>query len=286
MTADATHYWITVLDIEGFSTRTDPVQRSLRAAMYEVTEDAEEQAGLLGRAAATEDRGDGLLTLWPATVPPVLLAGALVRALNDGLAQKAAMYSPAHAMRFRLALHQGLAVRDERGWSGDAVNTACRLVDAQPLRDVLTAAPEAVLAFIVSDEIHHAVIRHGHRSIDPAAYAPLRFTAKNGRPFRAWVHVPGLPVPPGLPDGTSGTGGGAGADAYDGAAPAAASAPHPADRPAAAAPAPARETSSTVTLNAGVVHGDQIARDKVVTVHGTGTGSGAAPTPGQGPVRP
>ncbi|MEE1789217.1 hypothetical protein PUR28_00115, partial [Streptomyces sp. BE308] len=48
-----------------------------------------------------------------------------------GQTEYARVFSEEHALRCRLALHQGLVTEDPQGWSGDAVNTACRLVDRQ-----------------------------------------------------------------------------------------------------------------------------------------------------------
>ncbi len=98
-----------------------------------------------------------------------------------------------------MALHQGLVQPDARGWSGDAVNTTFRLVNADPLRQVLTEAISARMVFVVSDEIYQNVVRHGHRTIDPAAYLPMTFRAKHDRVIKAWVMVPGYPAPPGCP---------------------------------------------------------------------------------------
>ncbi|RKT17546.1 hypothetical protein BX285_1923 [Streptomyces sp. 1114.5] len=251
MTLAAVHHWIVVLDIEGFSTRPNPVQRSLRQAMYEVLRDALAEAGLPDGAVATEDRGDGVLVLVQPQVSPVLLAGALVRALDDCLAEKARIFNEAHALRLRVALHQGLVSRDADGWSGDAVNWTFRLVDAAPLREVLARAGRANLAFIVSDEVYQAVVRHEYRTVDPAAYLPVGFEAKHGIPARGWITVPGYPAPPGL-DGGSGPGTGLG--------------PGPAAAPAAPAPAPGSGGAPTggVVFHAGVVHGDQVAGDKNV----------------------
>ncbi|MGP4002736.1 hypothetical protein [Streptomyces sp. 8N706] len=332
MAAEATLYWIMVLDIESFSTRTDPIQKSLRAAMYEVLREALAQADLPERDIVVADRGDGVLMLVPPTVSPVRLAGALIRAFDDGLGQKAAIFSAAHAMRFRIALHQGLAAPDGQGWSGDAVNAACRLVDAQPLREVLKAAESAHLAFIVSDEVYRGVIRHGHRTIDPAAYLPLTFEAKGGVDFRSWVYVPGYSAPPGLPaaagdrpgpeggaapaapgeenparsnaqgaardtgrstEGGSGrdtsrsTGGsgrdtsrstgGSGQDtgpSTGGSAQGSDQDPPRSGRDSAGespqGPAPGTVPAPGVIQNVDVVHGDVVARDKVVTVHTQG----------------
>jgi class 3 adenylate cyclase len=256
MTSEALHYWILVLDMESFSTRSDPIQRSLRDAMYEVVESAFAQAGIDRGKVVTEDRGDGILILVPPTISPVRLAGPLIRALDDGLREKAQVFSAAHSLRMRLALHQGLAVRDRHGWSGDAVNTACRLVDAQPLRDALRAADSAHLAFIVSDQVYDGVVRHAHRGIDPAAYLPLRFTTKHGEVMKSWITVPGFSAPPGLPPQ-----------------------PKPAPPPPSAIPGVAQADGGKGAeagngaiggsdIQVGVVHGDVIGRDKVVHQQG------------------
>ncbi|WP_069171874.1 hypothetical protein [Streptomyces griseus] len=262
MPGEATHCWVVVLDIENFSSRPDPIQRSLRAGMYEVLREALVRAGLADDGIVTEDRGDGVLMIVPATVSPISLAGAFVRALDEELRQKSVVYSPAHAMRFRVALHQGLAARDGEGWSGDAVNTACRLVDAGPLREVLAAASSSRMVFVVSDEIYRAVVRHGHRSVDPAAYLPMPFRTKHGELIESWVTVPGSPAPPGLtaapgPSGGSGTphGGASGAGRPDAAGAAATGSPR---------------TPRGTSINVGTVQGDLVNGDKTVTVHTTG----------------
>lgn len=246
----AVHHWVMVLDIEGFSARSNPVQQSLRRAMYEVLHQAVEQAGLPADAVFTEDRGDGVLVLVQPDVSPILLAGQLLRALDDCLREKAVVFSEAHAMRFRVALHQGLVSRDVQGWSGDAVNYTFRLVDAQPLREVLATASRAKLAFIVSDELYQAVIRHEYRTIDPASYLPIVSEAKHGLELRGWITVPGYPAPPGLR---------AGPGVADGAR-AAGGGLAPADPTRPPSEGPAR----SVVFHAGQVHGDQVAGDKNV----------------------
>jgi len=194
-----TSHFVVVVDIEGFSRRTDPVQKSLRRAMYEVLKTAVDDAHLAWADFHPQDRGDGVIMLVEGHVSPVSLAGELVRALESNLAEKAAMYNADHQMRFRVALHQGLASPDDEGWSGDAVNTACRLVDAPPLRDTLAEARRAHVALIVSDSFFQSVIRPGHRSIDPSTFVPVTLTIKNLVDYTAWIRVPGYAAPPKLP---------------------------------------------------------------------------------------
>ncbi|MEV6115684.1 hypothetical protein AB0L59_25055 [Streptomyces sp. NPDC052109] len=272
MAGEATHHWIMVLDVENFSSRRDPVQRRVRAAMYRALTGAMERAGLAVADTVTEDRGDGVLMLVKPSVSPLLLAGPFVSELDEELREYAEQSNAEHALRLRLALHQGLAARDAHGWSGDAVNTACRLVDAQPLRDVLIAAPSARMVFAVSGEVHRGVIGHGHRGIDPAAYLPCAFTTKHGETISSWITVPGYSAPPGLaqpaspgrPAGPAATGSGGPAHA-------------PGTGDSAGQPAPARgprggtEDRPTVWQHAETVQGDQIAHDKHVTIHTTGS---------------
>src|SRR5262245_28661609 len=149
MTVPATFYWILIVDIEDFSRRSHPVQESLRVAMYEVVQGAIADAGLDIKDFNFEDRGDGILMLASPSVPPTTLVGEMMAALDARLAEKAGVFNDAHALRLRVALHQGLASSDPWGWVGDALNTAFRLVDAQPLRDVLRYSTDATMALIV-----------------------------------------------------------------------------------------------------------------------------------------
>lgn len=281
MTGEATHCWIMVLDIENFSTRPDPVQRSLRGTMYEVLEAALTRAGVELEDIAFEDRGDGVLMIVSGAVAPVALVGPFVRELDEELVRCARMFSRAYAMRFRLALHQGLVTPDPQGWSGDAVNMACRLVDADPLREVLSAAESSRMAFVVSDEIYRGLVRHAHRGIDPAAYLRMPFAAKHGLTIESWVTVPGLPAPPVPAVGGPKAGTRGGARSAQGAPPRRARASGrdlPAPRPGEAGgageegeaqgapgPVPSGPVPPSVSFTAGVVHGDQVAGDKTVT---------------------
>jgi len=238
-----TSHFVVVVDIESFSGRSDPVQQSLRRAMYEVLKTAVDDAHLAWADFHPQDRGDGVIMLVGGHVSPVSLAGELVRALESGLAEKATVYNADHQMRFRVALHQGLASPDDEGWSGDAVNTACRLVDAQPLRDTLAEARRAHVALIVSDSFFQSVIRPGHRSIDPSTFVPVTLTIKNLVDFKAWIRVPGYAAPPKLPR---------------------------AERTRTTSPSRPPDESgqagtSSITIN-GNVKGDAVARDK--HVHG------------------
>jgi len=241
MATRSTHVSILVVDIEGYGRRPNPIQASLRTAMYDVVRGAVADCHLPWDEFTALDRGDGILLLVPPATSPVDLAGPLIRALDEGLTEKARMFSAAHAMRLRVALHAGLVEEDTHGWVGEAINTTARLVDAQPLRDTLAAASRAHLAFIVSDEIYRGIIRHEYRFIDASTFRPVRLSRKE-LDTTAWVHVPGYPAPPGLP-------------------------------PAQTAPPPKGPEPEPPVVASTHIHGDQVFGDKFIgnkNVYGAG----------------
>jgi hypothetical protein len=189
---------IMIVDIEGFGRRTHPVQRDLRAAMYQVVRTALTDASLDPDRIHQEDRGDAILMIDP-DAQVLKLAGRFLRSLDDALREKARMTSDEARMRLRVALHHGLSEHDGAGWISPAINKTSRLVDVPALKDALAASAEAHLAFIVSDEVYDGVIRHDYRSIDSSAFGRVVFDAKELRDEPAWIYVPGRSYPPGLP---------------------------------------------------------------------------------------
>jgi hypothetical protein len=194
----AIHRSVMAMDIEGYSTRANPVQHSLRAALYALAEAAAADAGLEWSQFGVQDAGDSILLFVEPTVPPFRLAGPYLRALDDRLAERSGQVSTQYAMRLRVALHGGLVNRDAHGWYGDAVNLTARLLDAQPLREVLKTATRAHLAFIASEHLYTEVISQQYRTIDTAAYQRVRFAAKHTDGLTGWVYVPGYAAPPAL----------------------------------------------------------------------------------------
>ena len=92
-------------------------------------------------------------------------------------------------IRLRVALHAGEVLRGPCGWVGTDLNTACRMVNGSPLYRELMRNPQSDLVLIVSDAVHQAVVRHGHRGVDPAEYAPVHLQAKE-LDIRAWIERP------------------------------------------------------------------------------------------------
>ncbi|GAA3925213.1 hypothetical protein Aau02nite_20560 [Amorphoplanes auranticolor] len=88
-----------------------------------------------------------------------------------------------------------LRISMAHGDPATAMADARRLIGDSVLDSVLAATAAARLVLIVTDELHHLVIRPGHRLIDKSAYARVDLPGAAA----AWVHVPGFAHPRGLP---------------------------------------------------------------------------------------
>jgi class 3 adenylate cyclase len=190
------YYTILVVDIESFGKRRNPVQALLRERLYRILDEAIAAAGI-DQAGAPEpvDRGDGAFWLLSASTPKVMLTGPFIAALRAGLEAHKRVSAPEAHMRLRVALHAGEVSRDQHGWVGEDLNTACRLVDLQSLRDALTQAANSLVAVAVSDAWYRSTIRHDYPGIDSASYHPMPFRAKEVNQT-AWITVPGFSGPP------------------------------------------------------------------------------------------
>lgn len=260
------YHVIVVVDVEGFGRRTDTVQKWLRKQLYRIMEEAFAEAGIaVPEHPGPHDRGDGAFWLLPGEVPKQDLTGPFIDRITAGLEEYAAVSAEEARMRLRVSLHAGEVAQDERGWVGSDLNTACRLVDAQALRDVLAAAPRAHLALIVSSQWHGAVVRHGAGGIAHGSYAPVSLGIKELRDT-AWIRVPGYDSPPGLPDAGPAEDAAASAESAESAAgepgrggPASKAPGGPAGAEAARAAHDNRSYFKNATVNAReIVVGDQI----------------------------
>jgi hypothetical protein len=191
----AVHRTIVVFDVERFGDhrRTNPHQRAVREGLYRSVGEAFEQAGLPWRQQDHEDRGDGIFVLLPPEVPKSLLVELLPSALVAELTAYNRTHRDEECIRLRMSLHAGEVLYDPHGATGEAVNWAFRLADAQPLRTALARSP-GVLAIIASSWFFDQVIRHSAAGVRPA-YRPVLVRAKDDTQ-RGWICLPDGPPAP------------------------------------------------------------------------------------------
>jgi len=187
-----------VVDVENSSSRPDPDLMALRTALYEIVDDALARSPITPGQWVREDRGDGIMLLFASAVQKIDIVDPLLDHLVTALLRHNHGTALDKWMRLRVALHAGEVQRDQAGWGGAALTLTFRLSAARPVKEALARAPRAQCVIVASHEFYDSVIRHGHRSIDPANYRPIWIPLGNDS-VRAWVRIPGYEVPPGMP---------------------------------------------------------------------------------------
>jgi hypothetical protein len=184
------HRSIVVVDMAGSGRWNNQAQLRARAALDGMLSSAFRAAGIPRGKLDIEDRGDGKIVLVPAWMSKVDILDPVIPHLAGRVHDYNAAVHADMRIRLRVAVHAGEVLRDASGWAGSDLVLACRLVNGEPLYRELVRSPLADLVVLVSDVIHHGVVRHGYRGIDPDSYAPVRVLAKE-LDTRAWLHVPG-----------------------------------------------------------------------------------------------
>lgn len=185
------HRAIVVVDIEGSTTRTNTDKARLRQVMYELLEQALRTGGIAERHHDDlVDRGDGALVLIHPVdeVPKTILFSAFIPALSQLLAAHN-RNQPDLRLRLRTVVHAGEVHFDPKGPFGEAIDIACRLLDADALR-VKLAQTSSSMVLVVSDHIYQTVIKHGYDGIDGRAFEALVQLEVGGNPQVGWVNVP------------------------------------------------------------------------------------------------
>ena len=189
--ADPVYRSIIALDLEESTRRTDPVKGELRRVMYDLLGHALEAVAITGnRLEQLTDRGDGVLVLVRPhdEVPKTILLDRLIPLLATLLAEYNAQAArSAVRMRLRVVVHAGEVQVDSRGWYGEAIDVAIRLLDAPSVKKALRQAT-APLVLVISDEIYSGVVWHGY--VDAGTYFPVVGVSVANRRHRGWVHVP------------------------------------------------------------------------------------------------
>jgi hypothetical protein len=199
------HRSIVAIDIERSTSpeRTNPIREELRHEAYRLLEVAMRTAGITdGYCDPLADRGDGVLALiHPADeVPKTLLLNPLVPVLVTLLAERNASLGAAERyrreLRLRVVIHAGEIHYDGKGYFGEALDVAFRLLDAPRLKDRLrhTMTP---LVVVVSEDIYWSIVQHEYDGIPGSAFEPLVRVTVAGRRRRGWVHVPAPRLPHG-----------------------------------------------------------------------------------------
>jgi hypothetical protein len=188
---------IFAVDIEGSTERTNLAKGKLRQFLYELLEQALEGAGIAARHLEPfTDRGDSVLVLIKPhdEVPKTLVLGRLIPILDFLLIKhNASATHPELRLRLRAVVHAGEIHEDDKGFYGDDLDAAFRLLEAQALKKALKAAVDEPLILVISEEIFNGIVQQGY--LDESSFRPLISIRVGRRQRRGWVHIP-EPLPP------------------------------------------------------------------------------------------
>jgi hypothetical protein len=186
------HRSIVAVDIEGSTKRTNPVKGEIRRVLYDLLERALRAAGIGPRhLEQLADRGDGVLILIRPhdDVPKTILFGRLIPVLTALLAEhNATVAEPELQMRLRAVVHAGEVHEDSRGFYGDDIDVAFRLLNSPTVKRTLREASAAPLVVVISEEIWDGVVRHRYADGDP--YRQRIQVRVGERRRRGRVHIP------------------------------------------------------------------------------------------------
>jgi hypothetical protein len=180
------------VDIVGFNgwRRDDDIQMYVHKSLYEMLEAAFDGADVPWSCCVHEDRGDGALVVVPPMIPVAGLVTVperlrfLVRRHNH-------VSCDAARVQLRVAMHIGPVRYDGYGFVGHDVSLLFRLLNARPLRRMLSESGGEV-AFIASATVYEQVIRRRPSLVDPALFQRLPVQVKETR-TRAWACAPSAP---------------------------------------------------------------------------------------------
>jgi hypothetical protein len=170
--AGPVHRVIVAFDIEGSTKRNNLAKGEIRRVLYELVERALTAAGITSEHLDKDsDRGDGVLILIrphdevPKTVVLVRLMPILATLL---LRHNAAVTQPELGIRLRAVVHAGEIHEDKKGFYGDALDTAFRLLESRTVKKALETTPNTPIILVVSEEIYTGIVRQGY--VDSSQY--------------------------------------------------------------------------------------------------------------------
>jgi class 3 adenylate cyclase len=173
--------------------RDEDIQRYLRDSVYGILRGALRESGMAWDQCQSEDRGDGVLVIFPPDLAAQPLIDSLPERLKDRIGRHNRCSREPARMQLRMAANIGPVYCDEHGFAGDDVTLLCRMLDAQPLRQALSESG-GELAFIISDYAYKKLVLCRHSLADPKSFRRVRAQVKR-TPVQAWIYHPDGPPP-------------------------------------------------------------------------------------------
>jgi hypothetical protein len=172
--------------------RDEEIQLYLRFSLYGLLREALGTCGMPWDQCLYEDRGDGVVVIFPPGLAAQPLINSLPERLRDLIRRHNRFSCEPVRMQLRVAANIGPVYCDEHGFAGDDVTLLCRMLDAQPLRQALSESG-GELAFIISDYVYEKLVLRRHSLADPKSFRRVRTQVKR-TPVHAWIYLPDGPL--------------------------------------------------------------------------------------------
>lgn len=242
------------VDARGYGSADTARQREIQTTLPRLLTEAAEAAGLDRASWVRQAAGDSEFAVLPAGSDEQALVEPFMRRLDAGLRAHNRDRVPGARLALRAAVHFGPASEAPNGFVGPGPVELARVLEGDPLRRALTAAPDAALAVALTAPVFTELVAQGYTNFRPEEFREVVVEKKEYR-GRAWLWVPGYDVHAlDLGDPEPGSGTGSDADAGSGSVAGSGSAAAQAE-PAAAA---SRGDSATNNLYGTVINGNVV----------------------------
>lgn len=179
-------------DIERYSRRSAQDQHVAQQVYAQALRQAASSARLDLDDWLRQPAGDGELAVLPDGVHEPRLIGVMLPVLAKHLAGYNRSRPPEQRVRVRVAVHRGYIRLDgAMGFAGPPPVHVRRLLDSEPVRDLLRNRPTINVAVIVSDEIYQQIVVNRYEGLCPELFREVQVThPEKEYSATAWVYAP------------------------------------------------------------------------------------------------
>jgi hypothetical protein len=178
---------IVLIDVAASASAANHAQLRMRRDLYDLVQAALKRRDLVLESLPVTDTGDGLRIFLPfSRIRPADVIDLFVLGLAAGLRQHRQYVAECSRIRLRVAFDLGIVEPHLQGWVGDSLIRVARLVDAEPVRDVLESHTDLDLAAVVSDVMYRYVVEPGDCYLAADYFEPIRVRVKEFD-ARAWL---------------------------------------------------------------------------------------------------
>ncbi|WP_328788921.1 MULTISPECIES: hypothetical protein [unclassified Streptomyces] len=196
------------VDARGYGSADTARQREIQTVLPRLLSEAAEAAGLDRASWVRQSAGDSEFAVLPAGSDEQALVEPFMRRLDAGLRAHNRDRVPGARVALRAAVHFGPASEAPNGFVGPGPVEVSRILESDPLRRALAAAPDAALAVALTAPVFTELVAQGYTNFRPEEFREVVVEKKEYR-GRAWLWVSGYDVHAlDLSDSGSGSGSG------------------------------------------------------------------------------